>query len=65
MKFRDLKIGDTFDFISSNPLWNSFYLICEKVSPRKYKAGNMTYTVGSVHAEVYHVNEEKEDEPSS
>jgi len=56
MKFRDLKIGDTFDFISPNKLANSFFERCKKISPRRYRANKKKYQVGSVHAEVYHVN---------
>jgi len=64
MKFRDLKIGDTFDFISTNQSLNSFLSRCKKISPRKYRANKTNHQVGSVHVEVYHVNvnEEKEDE---
>lgn len=64
MKFKDLKIGDTFDFISPNHSWNSFFETCKKISPWEYEANGRTHTVGSAYAEVYHVNKEKEDEQS-
>ena len=37
MKFRDLEIGDEFDFIDhKHPAFNSFFDRCVKVSPKKY-----------------------------
>jgi hypothetical protein len=68
MKFRDLAIGQTFDFISPNRMLNSFYSTCEKTSARKYRWKNplkcslspqeyLETRVGSIDAEVYHVGE--------
>lgn len=77
MRFRDLKIADTFDFISPNIGYNSFFKTCLKISARKYVVKVTTrinhkrcieetheYKIGSIDCEVYHVNEEKEDEQS-
>jgi len=58
MKFNDLSIGETFDFIDDeNPMYNSFFERCTKVSTRKYLAGNgfPEYTIGSIFADVFHV----------
>jgi hypothetical protein len=55
-KFRELKIGDAFDFVSPDSRLNSFYLRCRKMSARKYTAEDgFTYLVGSVDAKVYNV----------
>lgn len=43
MKFKDLKIGDTFDFINDSKVgYNSFFMRC-------------TNQIGSINCEVYHV----------
>jgi hypothetical protein len=58
MKFRDLLIGDTFDFLNDEkPMFNSFYERCEKISARKYKGldNRIEYRVGSINASVHHV----------
>lgn len=61
-EFRDLSIGDTFDFISPDRILNSFYETCKKVSARRYSYHNTQFNkdfigeVGSIHAKVYHVN---------
>lgn len=70
-RFRDLKIGDTFDFISPETGYNSFFKTCTKISARKYSrvvdvriSGRRKikevheYQVGSIDCGVYHVNEE-------
>ena len=60
-KFRDLSIGQEFDFIDDeNPMYNSFYTRCVKTSARKYENADgsvnvISYTVGSINAKVYHV----------
>ncbi len=68
MNFQDLKIGQTFDFISPT-IYNSFYERCRKIGARTYTAlvddgkTNMRYgimRVGSVKAKVYHVAGEME-----
>lgn len=65
MKFRDLKEGDTFDFVNDQiPGSNSFFKRCEKISSRKYKdEDSQTCTVGTINAEVYHVEKYKEIPP--
>lgn len=62
MKFRDLSIGDTFDFIAGDPLFVSFRDRCQKISARKYinvevesRNRGIVYRVGSIDASVYHV----------
>ena len=56
--FKSLTIGETFNFVSSDRMLNSFYLTCTKISPRKYRDEHGTeYTVSSVNCEVYHINE--------
>jgi len=57
MKFSDLLILDTFDFISGEN--DSFYDRCQKVSKRCYKVLEGTLKgcrieVGSIHCHVYH-----------
>jgi hypothetical protein len=59
-KFKDLSIGDSFDFISPDRTLNSFFLRCEKTGPRKYKDSEGTdHKVGSTSVEVYHVEKAK------
>lgn len=61
MKFKELKIDDTFDFIKPDSIYNSFFLKCIKISRKRYQdTWGYTHTIGSINAEVYHVNE-KED----
>lgn len=56
IKFRDLGVNDTFDFIGPDRQFNSFYLRCVKVGPRKYNDENgESHRVGSIDAEVFHV----------
>lgn len=59
--FARLAIGDTFDFINmAQPMMNSFYRRCIKISVRKYQAihaPRTVYSVGSVSARVYHVED--------
>lgn len=60
-QFRDLTIGASFDFINdARPTFNSFYDRCRKIAARKYasiKTGEI-YTVGTINATVYHVEQE-------
>jgi hypothetical protein len=59
MKFRDLQVGSTFDWISPNHSFNSFFLRCKKLSARKYNdSTGQDHRVGSINAEVYHVGED-------
>jgi hypothetical protein len=63
LTFRDLAIGQEFDWISPIATRNSFFHRCRKVTERKYVAllssGDMTNAgpmrVGTVSAKVYHV----------
>jgi hypothetical protein len=57
MKFRELEIGNTFDWLNDEkPMLNSFYLRCVKTSARGYADSKGTsHKVGSINAEVFHV----------
>lgn len=57
VKFRDLQIGDTFDFISPNAMLNSYHLRCKKLSARTYTPVDAPHAlrVGSINVEVYHI----------
>jgi hypothetical protein len=57
LQFKDLKRGDTFDFIDDNGAYNSFFDRCEKTGPRTYwsKRTGQSYKVGSIKAKVFHV----------
>lgn len=61
-KFRELNIGDTFDFVDDRPerrIYNSFFDRCTKTGPRSYswtnQHGTLTSRVGTTNIEVYHV----------
>ena len=65
IQFRDLNVGDEFDFVSPNPMMNSFYETCTKTGPRTYTwvsqhpvdRGRVFKTrVGSINVKVYHVD---------
>lgn len=67
-QFKDLQIGDTFDFISGDLMRDTFYATCQKMSARTYRWMNphqcslspdkyLKTRVGSGKVEVYHVNE--------
>lgn len=60
MRFRELRIGDTFDWIEPGSLRNSFSLRCTKISARKYvdERGFM-HQVGTINAKVYNVKREQ------
>ena len=56
MKFRDLGIGQGFDWVDDDNPANSFYLRCFKISPRRYRdAKGIVHTVGTINAQVFHV----------
>lgn len=57
MTFGQLKIGAEFDFINdAQPMFNSFYRRCTKISARKYRdSEGVEYRIGSLSAKVYHV----------
>ena len=58
MKFKDLKLNQTFDWINdSKQGFNSFFKTCKKISSRKYiDSDNVEHRVGSINAKVFHVN---------
>lgn len=56
MRFRELGIGDTFDWIEEGSPYNSFFLRCKKISPRRYvDTKGVTYQVRTINVEVFHV----------
>jgi hypothetical protein len=63
MKFKELKIGQTFDWVNPAVRHNSFFKRCRKVSDRSYVVllpyGDMSneglIKVGSINAEVFNV----------
>ena len=57
MKFKDLQINDSFDWINDAKVgYNSFFERCYKISKRTYTTeSGIKYQVGSINAEVYHV----------
>lgn len=58
MMFKDLAVGQTFDWVDDTRTgYNSFYAACRKTSARKYTDGRFDYRVGSVRAEVFHVGQ--------
>jgi hypothetical protein len=62
-KFRDLQIGDTFDFVGPVAMYNSYFARCVKLSARTYTPAEGEHTpepmrVGSINCEVYHVETE-------
>lgn len=59
MKFKDLAIGQEFDWINpAAPSFNSFYLRCHKTGERTYEDSQLnTHKVGTIHADVFHVGE--------
>jgi hypothetical protein len=59
MEFKDLKIGDEFDWIGGE--YPSFFLRCVKIGEKKYRDSNNTnHFVGSIHAKVFHRTLKKE-----
>jgi len=57
VQFKDLKIGDTFDFVDDKAIgYNSFFERCTKITARKYKSEtDVIYRVGKITCEVFHV----------
>lgn len=60
MKFRDLRIGDRFDFIGPERLYNSFFAACTKTGKREYSwdyvdGKTLSTRVRTVNVRVYHV----------
>jgi hypothetical protein len=57
-KFRDLAVGDTFDFVDeSNARLNSYFYRCVKTGTRTYRAiePQTDHKIGTVACKVYHV----------
>ena len=56
-KFRDVMIGEWFDFIGENRMLVSFWKRCKKISARLYEdEDGMLHRVGSINAKVYHTS---------
>jgi len=57
MRFKDLEIGQTFDWQNPYKPWlTSFIPACKKISSRKYVSqGGLVHKVGTINAAVYHV----------
>ena len=59
--FRDVVIGQCFDWVGPRSDFNSFYARCIKTGARTYREieddgkPTFTYRVGSINATVYHV----------
>ena len=59
-RFRDLTVGQWFDFIGPTPGYNSFFKRCKKIGSRKYiDSDGVEHRVGSINATVYHVSNVK------
>jgi len=57
MKFRDLFIGQEFDFVSGHIGYDSFYKRCVRISERKYKdEDGLIHRVGSINCYVYNLS---------
>lgn len=57
-EFKDLKVGQTFDFIHPTPGTSSFFLRVKKTGKKTYEDEHGgKYRVGSVKAKVFHVSE--------
>ncbi len=58
MKFKDLEIGEEFDFIAPNNTgYNSFFDRCRKISERRYISiySGGQYCIGTANCEVFNV----------
>jgi hypothetical protein len=54
--FKQLRIGQWFDFVGPNHMMNSFHKRCQKVSARRYlDEDGIMHNVGSISARVYNV----------
>jgi hypothetical protein len=63
-KFRDLRIGETFDFIHNEWYRPSFFKPCRKTSTRKYVDNTgQDHTVGSINTTAFHVGEHADKFP--
>jgi hypothetical protein len=61
MRFKELAIGQQFDFIDDSSLTNSFFYRCVKTGKRTYETvdhitGNIPHKheVGTINVKVYH-----------
>lgn len=63
MQFRNLYIGQTFDWINDAVSYNSFFKRCTKVSNTTYRdEDGVVHSVGTTKAEVFHVGPDLEPE---
>ena len=63
MRFYELAVGDVFNWIGPNGN-ASFHRWCNKTSSRTYMDDRgMKYNVGTINAEVYHVNRRRPRKP--
>ena len=55
MTFKDLAIGQRFDFVSPDIGYNSFYYRCIKISPRRYRSveTQIVYMIGTTKCVVF------------
>lgn len=64
-RFKDMKVGDRFDFVGPRPMYNSFLKTCFKTGDRTYRDTDGTdHEVGSTGSRVYHVAREEYVTPS-
>jgi len=62
MRFRDLHIGQGFDWISPNRGYNSFFRRCWRIGVRRYRDDTgIVHRVGSINAEVFHTDRAADD----
>lgn len=58
MTFKELTIGQSFDFIGPDRMRNHFFHRCEKISARKYRDEyGIDHAVGTISCNVYHVRQ--------
>jgi hypothetical protein len=66
MTFKELSIGQGFDWINPDSRANSFFKRCTKVSPRRYiDSDGISHRVGRTCARVYHVEPMATNLPAS
>lgn len=58
-RFKELHLGDTFDFIGPDRDRNSFFDRCIKIGARTYRSvenrHDVMHHVGSINCEVFHI----------
>jgi len=58
MTFKNIIVGETFDFIHSEWYGPSFFRPCQKISARKYRDDiGQIHEVGTINTTVFHLNE--------